>query len=144
MASEWIQFETCWESCVTQAHTHTKSFLKPSVHLINWWWVLLCLHDLWQSPQNYVSPEPILFSCGHSYSLWCTKKLHDKLTYHVNHVLEVFLTDKMVINSIFLSGVGPPSGVTHSVEKDRNIKCETQKLSHLQPLNRSSMGAMSR
>lgn len=38
------------------------------------------------------------------------------ITHHVNHVLKIVLTDKMVINSILLSRARPPSGVTGSVE----------------------------
>lgn len=55
------------------------------------------------------------------------KKPNVKLTYHVNHVLKVFLTDKMVINSILLSIVGPPCGVTGSVEKHTRTNTKERK-----------------
>lgn len=52
----------------------------------------------------------------------CDVHVTAKPTHHVNHVLEVLLTDKMVINSIFLSKVGPPCGVTGSVKTDTHTK----------------------
>lgn len=48
------------------------------------------------------------------------KKLNDKLTHHVNEILKVFFTDKMIITSILLSKVGPPCGMTGSVGTGRH------------------------
>lgn len=39
-----------------------------------------------------------------------------KLTHHMNHMLKLFLADKMVVDAILLAIVGPPCGVADSVD----------------------------
>lgn len=54
----------------------------------------------------------------------------------MNQALKVFLTDKMVINSILLSKVGPPRGVTGSVETNTQAgKLSGLRLCHTQTYN---------
>lgn len=45
-----------------------------------------------------------------------SKELKGKLTHRVNHILKLSLVEEMVINTILLTIVGPPCGVTDSVD----------------------------
>lgn len=50
------------------------------------------------------------------------KGLKGKLTHRVNHILKLFLVEEMVINTILLTIVGPPCGVTDSVDANKMCK----------------------
>ena len=71
------------------------------------------------SARDYLDLRTLDISIFLSKLLQDSKKLNSMPTYHIYHVLKIFLTDKMVINSILLSKVGLPCGVTDAAKTDR-------------------------